>query len=598
MTIRLADFIVKTLAERGFDAAFMVVGGMAMHLNDALAQEPSIRKVCCHHEQACSLAAEGYAHVRQKPALVQVTAGPGATNALTGVYSAYADGLPMLVISGQVKRELFRAFRSLGGSLRQIGEQEADAAALATPATKYATAITDPHSIRYELEKALWICQNGRSGPVWLDIPIDVQASLVDEDKLEGFRPPEFPPPDLAALAGRVGRLIAAASRPLFVIGPGLHTDRAEEDFRKLAEKFGIPVVLAGVLDIIFKTEPLWAGSMGALGTRAGNIALQNADLLVFLGVTMHVSFTTYNWRAMGRNAHKIVIEPDPSEAERPQFLGDECIVARPGEFIRALAKASPENSAAHAEWLGFCQKRAELLPAVTDSMRTVSKEGRINAYWFTDTLLSNLSDGDIVTPGNATAGITVQQAGRLQPGRRLFANFGFGPMGYALPAAIGAAVASGGRRVICLEGDGSFMMNLQELATAKYNSLPIIVFIYNNQGYSSIRQSQGNFFKTHLGYNSETGLFFPNFTELARSFGIESARISGPDFEDKLRAVLKNTGPFVAEAVLDGDQNFEPKIASKKLPDGTMVSASPEDMSPFLPRGELQSHLKFKLPD
>jgi acetolactate synthase-1/2/3 large subunit len=595
--MRLADYCISLLHERGIDVAFLVAGGMAMHLNDALATANGIRKICCHHEQACALAAEGYAHISGKPALVQITAGPGVTNALTGVFSAFVDGLPMLVISGQSKRELLRASYGDTGALRQIGEQEVDAAALARPVTKYVARILEPARIRYELEKAWHIATTGRPGPVWLDIPLDVQAASVEPDDLPFFRIPRTPEPNLAGIARDVAQKLKLAERPLFVVGPGLHADGAVNDFLHLAAHCAFPVVSAGVLDIVQRTHPFYAGAMGAVGNRAGNIAMRNADVILFLGVTMHVTFTTYNWKAMGCCAHKIVVEPDASECERPQFLGDETICCRPGEFVRALLKEVKSGAiASKPQWSAFCQERVRLLPPVPEHLRTINAEGRINPYWFAEELFKCLGDGDIVAPGNATAGITAQQAGSLRPGQRLFANFGCGPMGYALPAAVGAAVAGGGRRVVCLDGDGSFMMNMQELATIRHHNLPIIIFVYNNNGYASIRQSQKNFFSKQLGHGPDSGLSFPDFTAVARAFDIPSKKIAGTGFCDELEKILEERGPILAEALLDCEQGFEPKIASQKLPDGRMVSLPPENMAPFLDRSELQSHLLFAL--
>ncbi|MDR1243421.1 MAG: thiamine pyrophosphate-binding protein [Deltaproteobacteria bacterium] len=595
-TIRLADYVTTFLADFGVDTAFMLTGGFAMHLNDALAQESRINKICCHHEQACALAAEAYAHVRHRPALVQITAGPGVTNALTGVYSAFVDGLPMLVICGQVKRELLRAARSLE-NLRQIGEQEVDSVALARPVTKYAQRILEPEHVKYELGKALYIASAGRPGPVWLEIPLDVQAALIEPAGLPSFRLPLLPPPDLSGIAASVARKLERAKRPLLVAGPDLHMDEATDDFLRLAEKCAWPVVCAGVLDIVQREHPLYAGAMGAVGNRAGNIAMQNADVILFLGVAMHTTFTTYNWQAMGRNAHKIVVEPEFSECERPQWLGDESIICRPGEFIRALDKelATLQNTAG-TSWLDFCRERVRLLPPVPERLRSITPEGRINPYWFAEELFKRLGNADIVTPGNATAGITAQQAGSLRPGQRLLANFGCGPMGYALPAATGAAVAGKGRRVICLDGDGSFMLNMQELATIKYHKLPIIIFIYNNNGYASIRQSQQNFFTARLGYGPENGLCFPDFVAVAQAFGLPAIKINGRNFQSALELVLQKRGPFLAEVLLDAEQGFEPKIASRKLPDGRMASIPPENMHPFLSEEELQTHLLCKL--
>lgn len=597
--VSLSSYLFDFLARKGVSQAFLFTGGMAMHLNDALSSEERIRTICCHHEQACSLAAEGYAHVTGRPALVQITAGPGSLNAMTGVFGAYVDGLPMIVVSGQSKRETTCAAYGLVGQLRQAGEQEAQIVPMARSLTKYAVSIHDPSRIRYELEKAWHMAVSGRPGPVWLEIPVDVQGMSVDPDALPGFHQPLIPPADLSGVAQQVAQAIASAKRPVLVAGPGLRVGQATEAFRTLAERLGCPVLCAGTLDIIQKEHPLYAGGMGNVGTRAGNITVQNADLLLFLGVTMHLTMTTYNWKALGRNARKIVVECDASECERPQYIADETILAETLPFVQALdAACVAEGTCVDAQWLAFCQERVRRLPAVPERLHTLDAEGRINPYWFAEELFRRLGDGDIVTPGNASAGVTAQQAGSLRPGQRLIANFGNGPMGMAVPAAIGAACAAPGRRIICLDGDGSFMLNMQELATVRYHNLPIIIFIYNNNGYMSIRQTQRNFFRKQIGTGPENGLGFPSFEGLAAAFGLPYARIAGGAWQEQLDSALEAQGPQLVEVMLDPEQGFEPKISSRKLEDGRMISLPPEDMFPFLPREELQQHLLFPLDD
>lgn len=597
--VTASTFIFDFLACKGVTQAFLFTGGMAMHLNDALASEERIRTVCCHHEQACSLAAEGYAHVTGRPALVQVTAGPGSLNAMTGVFGAYVDGLPMIVISGQAKRETTCAAYGLVGQLRQAGEQEAQIVPMARSVTKYAVSIHDPSRIRYELEKAWHKAVSGRPGPVWLEIPVDVQGMRIEPETLPAFHLPFVPPADLSGVARNVAQAIASARRPVLVAGPGLRVSGAVESFCSLAERLRCPVLCAGTLDIIQKEHPLYAGGIGNVGTRAGNIAVQNADLLVFLGVTMHLTMTTYNWKAMGRNAHKIVVEADASECERPQYIADETILAETLPFVRELnAACDEEGVSVDAQWTAFCRERVYRLPAVPERLHTLDAAGRINPYWFAEELFLQLGDGDIVTPGNASAGVTAQQAGSLRPGQRLIANFGNGPMGMAVPAAIGAACGAPGRRIICLDGDGSFMLNMQELATVSYHSLPILIFIYNNNGYMSIRQTQRNFFRKQIGTGPKNGLGFPSFEGVAAAFGLPYARIAGTAWQEQLGVALKTRGPLLVEVMLDPEQGFEPKISSRKLEDGRMISLPPEDMFPFLPREELQQHLLFTLDD
>jgi acetolactate synthase-1/2/3 large subunit len=593
----VATFTYTFFYRKNILQAFLVVGGMAMYLNDALASELHINTICCHHEQACALAAEGYAHMTGRPAIVQVTSGPGALNAMTGVFGAYVDGLPMIVISGQPKLATLCATYGLVGQLRQAGEQEAQIIPMAKMITKYAVSITDPTRIQYELEKALYISTKGRPGPVWIEIPVDVQGMQVDEDCLPKFHIPYTPCADLSIPATEVAGAIGSAKRPLLIAGPELHVSHAVEIFKTLAERLHCPVLCAGTLDIIQKDHPLYAGSIGNGGTRAGNINVQNADLLVFVGVTMHLTMTTYNWKALGKHAHKIVVNCDQSECERPQYIADTTILAETKPFLEALNSICLiKNLIVPDEWLEFCRERVHQLPAVPEHLHTVDEQGRINPYWFAEELFNCLSEGDIVVPGNASAGVTAQQAGGLRPSQRLIANFGSGPMGMAIPAAIGASASSPHKRVVCLDGDGSFMLNMQELATIKHNQLPIIVVIYNNNGYMSIRQTQRNFFKQKIGTDSSSGLGFPDFEKLAAAFDIPFLKISGADWLTSLRMALRKSGPLLIEAMLDPEQGFEPKISSRQLSDGRIVSLPPEDMFPFLDRVELQSHLKFPL--
>ena len=589
----LFDFFVS----KGVTQAFLFTGGMAMHLNNALASETRIRTVCCHHEQACALAAEGFAHVMGRPAIVQVTAGPGSINAMTGVFGAFVDGLPMLVVSGQSKRETTCAAYGLQGQVRQVGEQEAQIVPMARSITKYAVSVTDPTRIRYELEKAWHFATSGRPGPVWVEIPVDVQNMSVDPDNLPSFRTPFVPSADLFKVAADVAKVIAAAQRPMLVAGPGLRVSHAVDDFRILARRLNCPVLCAGTMDIIHKENPLYAGGMGNIGTRAGNINVQNADLLLFLGVTMHITMTTYNWRNMGRNARKIVVECEASECERPQYLGDETILAETLPFIRALDQACATSGVTvKEEWLNHCRQRVLQLPTVLENMRRISATGRINPYWFVEELFLRLGEGDVVVPGNASAGVTAQQAGSLKPSQRLIANFGNGPMGMAVPAAVGASFAAPERRIICLDGDGSFMLNMQELATIRHHNLPIIIFIYNNGGYMTIRLTQRSFFKKEIGTGPDTGLGFPDFAQLAKAFGLPFTKIQGEGWQTQLEEALTASGPLIVEAMLDPQQGFAPKIASKVQDDGSIVSLPPEDMFPFMERDELQSHLLFPL--
>ena len=588
---------MKVLADRGLDTAFLVTGGMAMHLNDALVGEARLRAVCCHHEQAAAYAAEGYGHLTGRPALLSVTAGPGAINALSGVFGAHVDSIPMVVLAGQAKRELLRASYHFDASMRQIGEQEVDSVALAAPIAKYARRVTDPRRIRFELEKALFLSTQGRPGPVWLEIPLDVQAAEIDPAGLPSFLPCTPEPPDLAPKARDIIARWAKAARPLIVVGPGVREAGAVAEFELAAQRLGCPLVAGGPQDALTTDHPQYAGKQGGLGTRAGNLAMQNADVILFVGWRCFLTQTTYNWPALGRHAHKIMVDDDPAEFEKPCQIADEAVLAGTRPFLAALAQAAEKyDSAPQSAWLDDCRRRVAAFPPVAEAMRTVRPDGRINPYWFVEELCSRLTVEDILAAGNASSSIIPIQAGDSRRGQRFFSNLGNGAMGFGLPAAVGAAVAAGGRRVVAFEGDGSLMLNLQEFQTLAHHRLPILLVILENQGYVSIRQTQRNFFGRELGSGAESGLSFPDFMQVASAFGLPALEIAGPDFRSQLDQAVRADLPLVVVARLDPDQPFEPKVASRRLPDGSMISSPPEDMSPFVPREELLPHLVHPL--
>jgi acetolactate synthase-1/2/3 large subunit len=591
--MRLADFVIKYLAEWGVDTAFVVTGGAAMHLNDALAGEPRIRTVCCHHEQAAAMASEGYARITGRPCLLQVTAGPGSINAMTGVFGSYVDSIPMIVVSGQSKRELLRSCYDFTPTVRQLGEQEVDTVGIVTPITKYVHQVTDPARIRYELEKALHIAVSDRPGPCWLDLPSDVQGADIEPEQLPSFRAALPDPIDLKPRAESLIERWRRAERPLVVVGPGVREAGAVEAFERTIERLGCPVVVAGPQDALATTHPQYAGRMGVFGSRAGNMTIQDADLILFAGVRLYVHLVSHDWAAMGRDAYKVAIEDDPAEIEKPTAIADEYIAADLRAFLAAFSEAAEgSDRGGWASWLTWCRGRVAQLPPVTDEMRTVSADGRINPYWFMEELFRRLNHDDIVVTGNASAALVAMQAGQTHRGQRIFSNQGCGAMGYGLPAAIGAAVAAGNaRRVICLVGDGSVMMNLQELQTLAHHGLPVLVVVVDNGGYASIQQTQRNFFGRLIGCDPAHGVSFPQFVGVAEACGIPSRQVSGASFGTQLDGLLHERGPMLIDALIDGEQGFQPRITSTRLPDGRFVSAEPDNMFPFLTIEELASY-------
>jgi acetolactate synthase-1/2/3 large subunit len=593
--VRLADYVVQKLVEHGVRHVFLVTGGGAMHLNDAIAREPRLAYTCNHHEQASAIAAEGYARISGTVGVVNVTAGPGGINALNGVFGAYTDSIPMLVISGQAKRETSLASYDLP-DLRQLGDQEIDIVHVVRKMTKYAKIILDPNMIRFELEKALHLATTGRPGPCWLDIPVDVQSAQIDPETLPGFvpdsAPPVWLPPNVALIVREVIERIRTAERPVLLVGTGVRIAGALDLLEEIADLLKIPVATAWTPDLLPTDNPYYCGRQGTIGTRPGNFTVQNADLVLIIGSRLCIRQVSYNWKSFARHAYKIQVDVDPAELAKPISVADRTICCEAHYFLEEMKRQllhgySPSQK--HGEWLAWCRERLALYPSVLPRQRTT--ENGINAYYFVETLFQQLGPDDVVACGDATACIVPFQAATLQKGQRLFSNSGCASMGHDLPAAIGAAVAHG-KRVICLAGDGSIMMNLQELQTVAHYRLPIVIFVLNNGGYLSIRTTQANFFGQLIGEGEQSGVSFPNFVKLAEAHGLPALRIEGENFSAQIAKALATQGPILCEVILDRTQGFEPKLSSKKLPDGRMVTAPLEDMAPFLPRDEFARNL------
>lgn len=598
-SIRLADYVAQFLADHGLTQVFMVTGGGAMHLNDALGHHPELHVVFNHHEQACAMAAEGYARLTNRPAVVNVTTGPAGINALNGVFGAWTDSIPMMLISGQVKRETCMASYP-GLRVRQLGDQEADIVALASPITKCATLVQDPQRIRFELERALHLATTGRPGPVWIDIPIDVQATRIVPAELEAFvAPKDTSVMELCALdavCDDVASRLSHAVRPLVMAGKGIRLAGAEASFEALLTRLQVPVVPAWTaLDLVPHNSPLYAGLPGDLGSRAGNFAVQNSDLLLVLGTRLGLRQTSYNWKSFARHACVVQVDIDDAETRKPTLHSDVKVACDVKLFIERLLHALSGHTGpteVHRAWLRWCRDRVTRYPVVLPRQRTV-REGKINPYWFGETLQALLTADDTVVCSNGTANVVGFQTARVRAGQRIVCNTGSASMGYGLPAAIGAAVALGGtRRVICLEGDGSIMMNLQELQTLIHHGWPVKVFVLNNGGYSSIRQSQQTFFKRFTGESPASGVSFPDFVRLAEAFGLRARCISDVDFAKDIAEVLAAPGPVLADVAIDPTQGFEPKLAVRVLPDGRLVSPAIEDMAPFLDAAELTTNM------
>ncbi|MGA9529973.1 MAG: thiamine pyrophosphate-binding protein [Terriglobales bacterium] len=594
--MKLSDYTAQQLADWGVRHIFMVTGGGAMHLNDSIGHEKRIRYVCNHHEQASAMAAEAYARISGRTGVLNVTTGPGAINALNGVFGAWTDSVPMLVISGQVKRET--CMRSLGlTGLRQLGDQEADILAMVENITKYRAFIDDPLSIRFHLERAWHLAQSGRPGPCWLDIPVDVQSASINPASLRAYDPAEDEALTdhslLSDICGEILARIEAAKRPVILAGSGVRAAGALSEFRALMGRLAIPVTTAWTHDLIASDDPLFCGRQGTIGDRAGNFAVQSADLLLILGSRLTIRQTSYNWQSFASNAFKIQVDIDPAEFDKPTVQPDMAVHSDLKHFLYAMLQEcdrTRHRAGRHDRWLAWCKERSYRYPAVRGSQRAPGPP--LNPYYFVEWLSNQLKDDDIIVCGNATACIVPFQTLRLKQEQRLVSNSGAASMGYDLPAAIGAAFARPNQRIICVAGDGSLQMNLQELQTIVHHCLPVKIVVLNNSGYLSMRITQSGFFGRLTGEGKDSGVSFPNMVKVAEAYGIPAVRIDRDSQFPQIEQALAADGPALLDIILDPAQEFEPRSKARQLADGRIVSPNLEDMYPFLDETELMDNV------
>jgi acetolactate synthase-1/2/3 large subunit len=608
-SMRVADYIASALADHGIRHVFMITGGGAMHLNDAFGRERRLSYVCCHHEQACAIAAESYFRLSGRLAAVNVTTGPGGINALNGVFGAYVDSIGMVVVSGQVKRETLACNSHL--PLRQLGDQEVNIIELVRPITKFAEMVQDPSQIRYVMEKAIYIARTGRPGPVWIDVPIDVQSTRIAFDALRCFDPAaEANGSGSYAVPAEAGRLsgdtlrpvirniverLQASKRPAILAGTGVRLSGAHDAFIRMVDKLNIATTSGwNAQDVIWNGHPAYVGRPGTVGDRAGNFAVQNSDFLLILGCRLNIRQISYNWSSFARVAFKVMVDVDSAELKKPTLAIELPVHADLVEFLPefddALRGYQPPQ--AHRDYLQWCRARKDRYPVVLPSFWNTNKA--INPYCFMSALFDEIDSNEVIVTGDGTAAVVSAQVADLKPGQRHYSNSGCASMGYDLPAAIGACHTGLVKRVVCLAGDGSAMMNLQELQTIAGQKLPVKIFILHNDGYHSIRQTQQAYFPDNVvGCGPESGVTFPDFVRVAEAFGIPARRCaSHGEMNAAIHETLNGTGPQLCEIVLDKTQAFEPKLASRKLEDGSMVSSPLEDLYPFLSRDELAANL------
>ena len=605
MRQRLADYVADFLVEKGVTDCFSVVGGGAMHLNDALGHHKELKVTYNHHEQACAMAAEAYARVDNRIAAVCVTTGPGGTNALTGVVGGWLDSIPMFIISGQVRYDTTARYGMKftdGMPLRAMGDQEYDIVKSVEPMTKYAVMIEDPKQIRYALEKGWHLATSGRPGPVWIDIPVNFQGCFIETDELEGYNFSEnnkkIPPAIDDETVSIVLEKIKNAKRPVFHAGYGIRLSGGYDVFRSVAEKLNIPIVTYwNAADLVEDDYPLYCGRAGNMGDRAGNWAIQNADLILAVGTRISIRQVGYNWQTWARGAEVIMVDVDRAEMKKPTLHVEMPIWADAKDFLEKLDKAAdvenPVNT--NTDWISVCQRWKADYPVLLPRQKEQNGD-MTNVYAFVRMMSACLPEDSLTAVSNGACCVVGNQAYVIKKGSRMVNNSAIASMGYGLPAAIGLCIGGGKRTTICLEGDGSIMMNLQELQTVITNKLPVKIFLINNNGYHSIRITQNNLFGEHskVGIGEESGdLSFPEYKKIAEAFGYKYYKIkNNGEIEQVTRTVLNENDPVFCEVFTDTDQVWEPKSSTKRLPDGTLVSPPLEDLAPFLPRDEIKKQM------
>jgi acetolactate synthase-1/2/3 large subunit len=585
---RVADYLLGRLADLGIQDVFFLPGGGAMYLNDALACESRITAIPCHHEQACGIAAEAYGRTHQAGfGVAMVTTGPGATNVLTPVAGAWIESLPLLVLSGQVKRP--DALR--GRPLRQSGVQEVDVVSMVKPITKFAVTIDAPENARKCFEEAIWHMQEGRPGPVWIDVPLDVQAAPIDPDKLIGFEPPVVgPKTSLQNQLDVLKKLLSQAKRPLILAGHGVRIAGAAKQFEELVDKLGIPCVFTwNASDILSWDDPLYIGRPGVVAARAPNFAVQNCDCLISIGCRLDNVITAYNPKGFARNAKKIVVDVDQNELDRHQMDIALPIFSDAKDFIEACLAI---DFSTQVEWDGWRKKCLDWKKRFTPlDGRKFEPNAPISHYEFVETISDAIPEKQLVITGSSGLAVEVfYTVFRNKPGQRMFLTSGLGSMGYGIAASIGACIGAGRVPTVCVESDGSLMLNLQELATLKALNLPITVVVMNNGGYASIRNTQRNYFEArYLGTGPASGLFIPDFVEVARGMGLAAQDINTVD---QLKKSFSSIGPRVLNVHLMTDEVLSPKVAAMPQPDGSIISMPLEDMSPLLTLDQLKAEM------
>lgn len=594
MPIKVSDYIFDFLADEGLTDVFLLPGGGCMHLLDSLGRCKDINNTCFLHEQAAVIAAEAYGQYTNHLGIALVTTGPGGTNAITGVAGAWIDSTPLLVLSGQVKRKDMLHHTGV----RQMGIQEVDIVSLVRPITKYAKTVMDPKMIRYHLQKALYHATTGRKGPVWLNIPLDIQGSMVDEKELIDFVPPsvEISSHDIALKAKQALELLKEAKRPVILLGNGVRLAGCVDAFHELIDKLRIPVLTTWkASDLIPENHPLYCGKPGSIGQRGANFTQQNADWMMTLGARLDLCQVAHNYPNFAPKAKKIIVDIDELEIEKLKFfempvhVEANCDTA---DFLIQLNDSlNGEDIGDYAEWLSLCRQWKDRYPVILPEYH--NNEKLVNTYVLVDVLSELLDKEALVVPGSSGAcAEVVQQAYRIKKGQRLLNTPGLGSMGFGLPAAIGACLASGNRLTIGIIGDGGLQHNIQELETLQRLRLPIKIFVLNNSGYGSIKAMQETHFNSrYVCCHAQSGLSLPDICRIASAYGLKTARIdSQQHLAEQLSEIIQFDGPVICDILIDQNIPTSPRVSSQVLPDGSIVSKPMEDLWPFLSRDEFHA--------
>jgi acetolactate synthase I/II/III large subunit len=596
--LKLSDYVIRFIANQGVKHLFLVTGGGAMHLNESLTRSPEIEPVCTLHEQASAIGAETYSKATNHLGVAMVTSGPGSTNAITGVAGAWFDSTPLLVVSGQVKRaDLISSQTGIAAGVRQIGVQEIGIVPIVESITKYAVTVTDPQAIRYHLEKAMYLASSGRPGPVWIDIPLDVQASPIDPDSLRGFEisVAAAAPSALEDDVRRILERLRTAERPLLLAGNGIRMARAEREFRELVERLGVPLETTWLaIDFIEHAHPLFVGRPGPIAPRGANFAVQACDVLLAIGARMDRIITGYSPTDFARHAHKVMVDVDPSELAKMGDAVQHTVQADAGAFLREMLRQLRASAPMpdRAGWNARCAAWKTRYPVVLPEHR--KPEGPVSVYHLSQILSEELRDGDQIVSGSSGSGIELfLLAFDVKRGQRIFHTSGLGAMGYGIAASVGACLGAGRKPIVCVDGDGGFQFNIQELETVSRLQLPIRFFVLNNNGYASIRASQTAFFgQPRIGCDARTGQSLPDVLAVAKAYGIATDVIRDQtNLREEVRRVLGHPGPLVCDVHVILDEVRQPRQVSKQRADGSFESTPIEDLWPFLDRDEFLSN-------